>query len=118
MSCPDPDRIDDAALAAHLDECGRCARAARADALLADPLVAASGAARRFRRARRRAAAGALAASLLAVAVLAVQLARRPEPRPVFVLRGDETGVVLTGPDVARRAESLPQPPPRKGDRT
>ena len=118
MSCPDPDRIDDAALAAHLDECGRCARAARADVLLADLLVAASGAARRFRRARRRAASGALAAFLLAVAVLAVQLARRPEPRPVFVLRGDETGVVLTGPDVARRAESLPQPPPRKGDRT
>lgn len=118
MSCPDLDHLDDAALAAHLDACARCARAERADAHLADSLVAASAAARRFRRVRRRVAAGLLAASLLAAAVLAVQVARRPEPLPVFVLRGDETGVVLTGPDVARRAESLPQPPPRKGDRT
>ena len=53
---------------------------------------------------------------LVTVALLAVQLARRPDPRPL-VLQGDETGVVLTGPDVARRAESLAPRTPRKGDR-
>lgn len=117
MSCPDFDDLDDTALAAHLAACPACARVARRDALLADPLVAAQAAAGRFRRTRRKAASGLLAASLAAVALLAVALARRPEPPVVYVLEGDETGVVLTGPDLVRRAESLPPPRPMKGDR-
>ncbi len=117
MSCPDLDRLDDAALSAHLSTCPACASTVQRDALLADPLVAAQAAARRFRRARRRAASGLLAASLLAVAFLAVALARRPEPPTVYLIQGDETGVVLTGPDLVRRAESLPPPRPTKGDR-
>lgn len=118
MTCPSFDRLDDDALALHLAECALCAARSRGDVLLADPLVAASLSVRRWRRARRRVASSLLAASLAAVAILAVQLARRPEPRPVYVLQGDETGIVLTGPGTARRAESLPPPPPRKGDRT
>lgn len=118
MTCPRFDDLDDASLAAHLAGCPACAARARADESLADPLVAAASFVRRFRRARRRAASGLLAASLLAVAVLAVQVARRPGPQPVYVLRGDETGVVLTGPDLVRRAESLAPRVPRKGDRT
>lgn len=118
MTCPSFDRLDDDALAAHLARCPACAATARADALLADPLVVAASSARRFRRKRRRAVSGLLAASLAAVAVLSVRLARRPEPQPAYVLRGDETGVVLTGPDFVRRAESLPPLPPRRGDRT
>lgn len=118
MTCPDLVRLDDDALSAHLAACASCAAAARADARLADPLVEAAASVRRLREARRRAASGLLAASLLATAILAVQLARRPEPRPVFVIRGDETGVVLTGPGTARRAESLGTPPQGKGDRT
>ena len=117
MSCPDFDDLDDAALAAHLAACPACARVARRDALLADPLVAAQASVLRWRRARRTAASGLLAASLVAVALLAVALARRPEPPTVFVLQGDETGVVLTGPDLVRRAESLPPSRPMKGDR-
>ncbi len=118
MTCPLFDHLDDEALTAHLQECPACAARASADARVADPLVAAASSVRRFRGARHRAASGLLAASLVAVAALAVQLARRPEPRPVFVLQGDETGVVLTGPGLARRAESLAPRVPRKGDRT
>jgi len=117
MSCPDLDRLDDAALSAHLSTCPACASTAERDALLADPLVAAEASLLRFRRVRRQAASGLLAASLVAVALLAVALARRPEPPTVFVLQGDETGVVLTVPDLVRRAESLPPPRPTKGDR-
>ncbi len=116
MSCPDLDQLDDTALTAHLAACPACSDTARRDALLADPLVAAQASVLRWRRVRRTAASGLLAASLLAVAILAVALARRPEPPTVFVLQGDETGVVLTGPDLVRRAETLP-PPPTKGDR-
>lgn len=118
MTCPPFDRLDDDSLLDHLRECPSCAATARDDAAVADPLVAASAAARRVRVARRRAVSGLLAASLLAVAVLAVSLARRTELRPVYVLRGDETGIVLTGPDAARRAETLAPRAPRKGDRT
>lgn len=117
MSCPDFDDLDDSALSAHLAACSACALVARRDALLADPLVAAQTAAGRFRRARRTAASGLLAASLVGVALLAVALARRPEPPVVYVLEGDETGVVLSGPDLVRRAESLPPSRPMKGDR-
>jgi hypothetical protein len=118
MTCPAVHHLDDEALAAHLEACPACAEASRADARVADPLVAAAAAAGRFRAARRRTASGLLAASLLAVAVLAVQVARLPEPQPVYVLQGDETGVVLTGPDLVRRAESLAPRVPGKGDRT
>ncbi|MBK8596675.1 MAG: hypothetical protein IPP07_10290 [Holophagales bacterium] len=118
MTCPLFDHLDDEALSAHLQECPACASTARSDARVADSLVAAASAARRYRGARRRAVSGLLAASLVTVALLAVQLARRPAPRPVYVLQGDETGVVLTGPGVARRAESLAPRTPRKGDRT
>ena len=117
MSCPDLDRLDDAALSAHLSTCPACASTAQRDALLADPLVAAEASVLRWRRARRTAASGLLAASLLAVAFLAVALARRPESPTVYLIQGDETGIVLTGPDLVRRAESLPPPRPSKGDR-
>lgn len=118
MTCPRFDHLDDEALAAHLALCPACADTAHADARVADPLVAAASAVGRFRAVRRRASSGLLAASLVAVALLTVQVARRPAPRPVYVLQGDETGVVLTGPDLARRAESLAPRAPRKGDRT
>ena len=118
MTCPHFDNLDDEALAAHLEACPTCADASRADARVADPLVAAATAARRFRVARRRVSSGLLAASLVALAVLTVQVARRPEPHPVYILQGDESGVVLTGPDTARRAESLAPRTPGKGDRT
>lgn len=118
MTCPLFDHLDDEALAAHLQECPACSSTARSDARVADALVAAASAVRRYRGARRRAASGLLAASLVTVALLAVELVRRPAPRPVYVLQGDETGVVLTGPDVARRAESLAPRIQRKGDRT
>lgn len=118
MTCPLFDHLDDEALSAHLRECPACASTARSDARVADSLAAAASAVRRYRGARRRAASGLLAVSLVTVALLAVQLARRPAPRPVYVLQGDETGVVLTGPGVARRAESLAPRAPRKGDRT
>ena len=117
MSCPDLDRLDDTALAGHLAACPACAATAERDALLADPLVAAEASLLRFRRVRRQAVSGLLAASLVAVAFLAVALARRPEPPVVYLLQGDETGVVLTGPDLVRRAESLPAARPTKGDR-
>lgn len=117
MSCPDLDHLDDTALSAHLASCPACAATAQRDALLADPLVAAEASLLRFRRVRRQAVSSLLAASLLAVALLAVALARRPEPPVVYLLQGDETGVVLTGPDLVRRAESLPPSRPMKGDR-
>lgn len=118
MTCPSFDQLDDGALEAHLAACAACAARAHADARLADPLVAATCTVRRWRRVRGRVASDLLATSLAAVAVLAVQVARRPEQRPVFVIQGDETGVVLTGPGTARRAESLPPPPSKEGDRT
>ncbi len=118
MTCPTFDSLDDTALTAHLAACPACASTAGADVRLADPLVAAASSVRRFRRLRHQTASGLLAASLVAVAVLGVQLVRRPEPRPVYVLQGDETGIVLTGPDTVRRAESLAPPSSRKGDRT
>ena len=117
VTCPDLDRLDDTALSAHLASCPACAATAQRDALLADPLVAAEASLLRFRRVRRQAVSSLLAASLLAVALLAVALARRPEPPVVYLLQGDETGVVLTGPDLVRRAESLPPSRPMKGDR-
>ena len=86
------------------------------EALLADALVAASATARRFHARRRFAGRVLIASSLLAVAVLGVRLNTRPSV--VFVIRGDSTGVVLTGPDVARRTESAPIHTPHKGDRT
>jgi hypothetical protein len=118
MTCPDFYRLDDEALASHLETCPACADVSRADARVADSLVVAASAASRFRLARRRVSSGVLAASLVTVAFLAFRVARRPEPRPVYVLQGDETGIVLTGPDLARRAESLAPRTPRKGDRT
>jgi hypothetical protein len=118
MTCPLFDHLDDEALASHIQECPACSSTVRSDARVADSLVAAALAVRRYHGARRRAASGVLAVSLVTVALLAVQLARRSEPRPVYVLQGDETGVVLSGPDVTRRAESLAPRTPRKGNRT
>lgn len=86
------------------------------EALLADSLVAAAAARRRFEARRRVAGRILIASSLLVVAVLGVRLSTRPPI--VYVIRGDSTGVVLTGPGVARRAESAPQFLPRKGDRS
>ena len=86
------------------------------ESLLADSLVAAAAAARRFEARRRVAGRVLIASSLLAVAVLGVRLNTRPSV--VFVIRGDSTGVVLTGPDVARRTESTPIRTSHKGDRT
>ncbi len=86
------------------------------EALLADSLVAAASAARRYESRRRIAGRSLIASSLLLAAVLGIRLSTKPAI--VYVIRGDSTGVVLTGPDVARRSESTPAPPIRKGDRT
>ena len=86
------------------------------ESLLADSLVAAAAAARRFEARRRVAGRVLIASSLLAGAVLCVRLGTRPSI--VYVIRGDSTGVVLTGPDVARRTESTPVRRFHKGDRT
>jgi hypothetical protein len=90
---------------------------AERDAALADALVAAASAASRFRRVRRAAASTLLAATL--VAALGLSLRSLGRPRVVYVIRGDSSGVVLTGPGIARRSETAPPPPVlRKGDRT
>lgn len=84
---------------------------------LADALVAAALAVRRFERRRRLAGRALLAGSLLFAAVFGLRSAVRPAT--VYVIQGDSTGVVLTGPGVARRIERVSVPvPPRKGDRT
>jgi len=67
--------------------------------------VAASAAVGRVRRAVRRAVSGLLAASLVTCLILSLRLARRPA-ETVYVLRGDATGVVLSGPALSRRVES------------
>lgn len=87
------------------------------EACLADALVVAAMSARRFERRRRVAGRALLAGSLL----LAATFGLRPAVRParVYVIQGDPTGVVLTGPGVARRIERSSAPvPPRKGERT
>jgi hypothetical protein len=86
------------------------------EAYLADSLVAAAAAARRFEARRRVAGRALIVSALLGLAVLAVRLGTRPSL--VYVIRGDSTGVVMTGPDVARRTECTPARPSRKGDRT
>ena len=66
---------------------------------------------------RRAAAALVVAGSLLVSAVFGLRSAVRPVN--VYVIQGDSTGVVLTGPGVARRAEAATVPVQRrKGDRT
>lgn len=107
---------EERALVAHLDTCPACAARAAREAELADAAVHASASVGRFRRRTRTAGALALAAVLFG----ALALARRPEPptRIVvrYVIRGDATGVSLTGPGVSRRSEVRPVPQ-RKGDR-
>lgn len=84
---------------------------------LADALVVAAMSARRFERRRRLAGRALLAGSLLFAAVLGLRSAVRPVT--VYVIQGDSTGIVLTGPGVSRRTESAPVPVlPGKGDRT
>lgn len=84
---------------------------------LADALVVAALAARRFERRCRLAGRALLAGSLLVAAVFGLRSAVRPVT--VYVIQGDSTGVVLTGPGVARRAETMPAAHPTgKGDRT
>jgi hypothetical protein len=128
MTCDDARRLaardripleDEIALARHLGSCLECARREERDALLADPVVGAAAAAGRSRR-RIRAAASAVVAASLVVAFAFALRARRPEPVTVYVIRGDATGVVLTGPGVLRRSETVspPQRAVRKGDRT
>lgn len=83
---------------------------------LADALVVATMAARRFERRRRLAGRALLAGSLILVAIVGLRSALRPAV--VYVIQGDSTGVVLTGPGVARRVEGTLAPvAPRKGDR-
>lgn len=107
---------DEEAIGAHLASCAACARRAEREARLADAVVAASMAVGRVRRTFRRAVSGLLAASLLTCLILSLRLARRPA-ETVYVLSGDATGVVLTGPGVSRRVES-PGPRARpKGER-
>jgi hypothetical protein len=87
------------------------------EARLADALVVAAMSARRFEKRRRLAGRALVAGSLLVAAVLGLRSAVRPAT--VYVIQGDSTGVVLTGPGVARRLERASLPvPPRKGDRT
>ena len=84
---------------------------------LADALVVAAMSAGRFERRCRLAGRGLVAGSLLVAAVFGLRSAMRPAT--VYVIEGDSTGVVLTGPGVARRIERVSVPvPPRKGDRT
>ncbi|MCM3878264.1 MAG: hypothetical protein NEA02_17835 [Thermoanaerobaculia bacterium] len=84
---------------------------------LADALIVAALAARRFERRRRLAGRALLAGSLLVAAVFGLRSAVRPVN--IYVIQGDSTGVVLTGPGVARRIERASVPvPPKKGDRT
>jgi len=85
------------------------------EVLLADALVVAAMSTRRFERRRRLAGRVLVAGSLLVAAVFGLRSAVRPAT--VYVIRGDSTGVVLTGPGVARRTESTPAPLARKGDR-
>lgn len=87
------------------------------EAHLADALVVAEMSVRRFERRRRLAGRALIAGSLLLAAVLGLRSTARPAT--VYVIRGDSTGVVLTGPGVARRAETMPVArAARKGDRT
>jgi hypothetical protein len=83
---------------------------------LVDAFVAAAMSVRRFERRRRLAGRALLAGSLL---LAAIGLRSSRKPVAVYVIQGDSTGVVLTGPGVARRVEGAPIPvAPRKGDRT
>lgn len=113
-----PSDADDERLARHLDACPRCVGSSLAEDPLADALVQAHLAAARFHAARRRVASALIAASFLG----AIALARRTAPdlpvRATWEIRGDATGVVLTGPGQWRRAEAPPDPPAQKGDRT
>jgi hypothetical protein len=87
------------------------------EARLADALVIAAMSARRFERRRRLAGRALVAGSLLLAAVFGLRSSVRPVT--VYVIQGDSTGVVLTGPGVARRAEAASVPVlPGKGDRT
>jgi hypothetical protein len=84
---------------------------------LADALVVATAAVKRYKSRRRAAGRLLIASSLLLAALLGLRL--RARPAAVYVIRGDSTGVVLTGPGVARRAETAPVArSSRKGDRT
>jgi hypothetical protein len=127
MTCDDARRLiardripleEEIALARHVAACAACASLEERDALLADPVVGAAAAAGRARRRIRAAGSALAAASLLAAFAFALR-ARRPEPVTVYVIRGDATGVVLTGPGVSRRSETIPPPKStHKGDRT
>jgi hypothetical protein len=107
---------DERRLAGHLETCPPCREKAERDALVADAVVAAAAARSRFQRRLRRAGTAALAAAILLAGALAVRLARRPAIEVRYVIRGDSTGIVLTGPGIERRGETLPTPS-RKGDR-
>lgn len=108
---------DGASLARHLAGCPSCRLHSERDALLADAVAAAAASRGRFQRRIRRAGTAALAASILLAGVLAIRLGRRPQTEVRYVIRGDSTGIVLTGPGVERRGETLPPPSPAKGDR-
>ena len=87
------------------------------EARRADALVVAAMSARRYERRRRLAGRALLAGSLLFAAVLGLHSTVRPVT--VYVIQGDSTGIVLTGPGVSRRTESAPVPALLgKGDRT
>ncbi len=111
---------DEAALLSHLESCPACAARASREAALADALAAAAATAGRVKRTARRAASSLLAASLLVSIGLSIRMLRRSELPAVYVIRGDSTGVVLTGPGISRRSESAPRVVirKRKGDRT
>lgn len=113
-----PSDADDERLARHLDVCPRCIGSELAEARLADALVQAHLAAARFHAARRRVASALLAASLLGAIVLARRIAPDLPFRVAWEIRGDATGVVLTGPGQWRRGEAPSAPPAPKGDRT
>lgn len=85
------------------------------ETLLADSLVAASAAARRFDSRRRVAGRVLVASSLLLSVTLGMRI--RARATTVYVIRGDSSGVVLTGPGLARRTESVPARPARRGGR-
>lgn len=124
MTCEEAERLiaceripleEEILLGRHVAECARCGAEETRAAVLADPVIAASADARRARARIRRAGAALAAASLILAFALALR-GRRVET--VYVIRGDSTGVVLTGPGVQRRSETIPPRLHRKGVRT
>ena len=127
MNCDEADRLaageplsagEEEALGRHLASCPGCCALAAGDEAPADALVRALAATAAFRSTLRRGASVVLAASILLAGGLAL-LPSRPASRPAaWTIEGDETGVVLAGPGVLRRGETLRPAARPKGARS